>query len=41
MFTTFLFQVIIFGFIGLNILVLSRLFPIERSHKKKARPRKI
>ena len=36
MLATLFFQLVIFSFIALNILVLSKLFPIEQSPKRKA-----
>ena len=34
-------KLIIFGFIALNIFIISRLFPDERKPKRKARSRKV
>ena len=36
-----LFQLFFFLFIALNILLLSKLFPVEHNSKRKAQPRKI
>jgi hypothetical protein len=36
-----LFQLFFCGLIGLNIYILKKLFPIDRSEGKKIKPRKI
>ena len=35
-----LFQLLIFGFIALNILLLTKLFPIEQKYKRRVKAKK-
>ena len=37
---TLLFQLIVFIFLAFNILILTKLFPVEPNQRKKPRPKK-